>query len=99
MDKVLGFLDLVEDQEQITSLINTASNTNKNGITVVIGDESPILKNKDLSMVVSTYKAYGGKNGAIAVIGPKRMNYGKVITTLEAMSRLMSDILENTEGE
>ena len=99
MDKVLGFLDLVEDKEQITSLINTASAKNQNGITVVIGDESPILKNKDLSMVVSTYKAYGGKNGAIAVIGPKRMNYGKVITTLEAMSRLMSDILENTEGD
>ena len=98
MDKVLGFLDLVDDQEQITSLMNTAS-SNKNGITVVIGDESPILKNKDLSMVVSTYRAYGGKNGAIAVIGPKRMNYGKVITTLEAMSKLMSDILEHTEGE
>ncbi|MBQ7792024.1 MAG: heat-inducible transcription repressor HrcA, partial [Clostridia bacterium] len=97
MDKVLGFLDLVEDKEQITSLMNTAASENKNGITVVIGDESPILKNKDLSMVVSTYKAYGGKNGAIAVIGPKRMNYGKVITTLEAMSKLMSEFLENTE--
>lgn len=97
MDKVLGFLDLVEDKEQITSLMNTAAAGNKNGITVVIGDESPILRDKDLSMVVSTYKAYGGKNGAIAVIGPKRMNYGKVITTLEAMSKLMSEFLENNE--
>lgn len=97
MDKVLGFLDLVDDHEQITSLINAASTENENGIAVVIGDESPILRNKDLSMVVSTYKAYGGKNGAIAVIGPKRMNYSKVIHTLEAMSRLMSEILENTE--
>ena len=97
MDKVLGFLDLVEDKEQITSLMNTAAAENKNGITVVIGDESPILRDKDLSMVVSTYKAYGGKNGAIAVIGPKRMNYGKVITTLEAMSKLMSEFLENNE--
>ena len=97
MDKVLGFLDLVDDKEQITSLMNTAAAENKNGITVVIGDESPILRDKDLSMVVSTYTAYGGKNGAIAVIGPKRMNYGKVITTLEAMSKLMSEFLENNE--
>ncbi len=99
MDKVLGFLDLVDDSEQITSLMNTAATQTKNGITVVIGDESPILRDKDLSMVVSTYRAYGGKNGCIAVIGPKRMNYGKVITTLEAMSKLMSEILEQTEEE
>lgn len=98
MEKVLGFLDLVDDKEQVTSLISSAQLNP--GITVIIGDENPILKNKDLSLVISTYKAYGNKVGAIGVIGPKRMDYGKVISTLESVSKLMSDILSNEdEGE
>ena len=97
MSKAVSFLDLVENKEQITSLINSVPS--KNGVVVIIGDESPILQNRDLSLVISTYRAFDGQTGAIGVIGPKRMNYGKVISTLESMSKLMSDILSNDEDE
>ena len=92
MEKVFSFLELVDNKESVNSLVATA--INKPGITVIIGDENPLLKDKDLSLVVSTYKSYGNRIGAIGVIGPKRMDYGKVISTLEAASKLMSDILE-----
>jgi heat-inducible transcriptional repressor len=95
MDKVLGFLDFIESKEQVNSLISGI--TDKSGITVIIGDESPLLKNNDLSLVISTYKAFGNMTGAIGVIGPKRMNYGKVISTLETVSKMMTDILGNEE--
>ena len=92
MDKVFSFLELIDNKETVNSLVGTA--INKPGITVIIGDENPLLKDKDLSLVVSTYKSYGNRVGAIGVIGPKRMDYGKVISTLETVSRLMSDVLE-----
>jgi heat-inducible transcriptional repressor len=95
MEKVLGFLDFIESKEQVNSLINSVSGNS--GITVIIGDESPILKNNDLSLVISTYKAFGNMRGAIGVIGPKRMNYSKVISTLETVSKMMTDILSDEE--
>ena len=91
-EKVFSFLELVDNKETVNNLVATA--LNKPGITVIIGDENPLLKDKDLSLVVSTYKSYGNRVGAIGVIGPKRMDYGKVIATLETVSKLMSDVLE-----
>ena len=97
MEKVFSFLELVDNKESVGSLVQTA--LNKPGITVIIGDENPLLKDKDLSLVVSTYKSYGNRVGAIGVIGPKRMDYGKVMATLETVSKLMSDILEEGGGQ
>lgn len=92
-EKIMDFLELVDNREKVNELI-TSVNKNQ-GTTVIIGDESPVLKNKDLSMVVSSYKAYDGRTGLIGVIGPKRMDYKKVISTLENMSKAMENLLES----
>lgn len=93
--KIMDFLELVDNKENVTDLINSVSQNA--GTTVVIGDESPMLKDKDLSMVVTSYKAYDGRTGIIGVIGPKRMDYGKVISTLENMSETMENLLGTGE--
>ena len=96
-EKIADFLDLVDSKEKIGDLMDGM--TEKAGTTVVIGDESPILKDKDLSMVVTSYEAGGGKMGVIGVIGPKRMNYSKVISTLENMSHMMGNLLGDSQSE
>ena len=96
-DKIVDFLDLVDNKENVTNLLSSVSD--KAGTTVVIGDESPILKDKDLSLVVTSYEAYDGKKGLIGVIGPKRMNYSKVISTLENMSEMMGNLLGDSNGK
>ena len=93
--KIMDFLELVDNKENVTDLINSVSQNA--GTTVVIGDESPMLKDKDLSMVITSYKAYDGRTGIIGVIGPKRMDYGKVISTLENMSETMENLLGTGE--
>ena len=90
-DKIVDFLDLVDNKNNVSNLLSSVSD--KAGTTVVIGDESPFLKDKDLSLVVTSYEAYDGKKGLIGVIGPKRMNYSKVISTLENMSDMMGNLL------
>lgn len=95
-DKIVDFLDLVDNKEKVTKLLSSVSD--RAGTTVVIGDESPILKDKDLSLVVTSYEAYDGKKGLIGVIGPKRMNYSKVISTLENMSEMMGNLLGDSQS-
>lgn len=96
-EKIADFLELVDNKEKITDLVSGA--TQKAGTTVVIGDESPVLKNKDLSLVVTSYEMEDGKNGVIGVIGPKRMNYSKVISTLENMSAMMGSLLGDSRTD
>ena len=90
-EKIADFLDLVDNKEKITDLVAGAAK--HAGTTVIIGDESPVLKDRDLSLVVTSYEMGDGKNGIIGVIGPKRMNYSKVISTLENMSSMMGNLL------
>ena len=55
------------------------------GIQVYIGEESPIKAMKDCSVVTATYELEEGMRGSIAIIGPKRMDYEKVVASLKTM--------------
>ncbi len=52
-------------------------------IQILIGDEIPVESMKDCSVVTASYELEGGVHGKIGIIGPKRMNYEKVVTTLK----------------
>ncbi len=55
------------------------------GIQVYIGEESPIKAMRDCSVVTATYELEEGMRGSIAIIGPKRMDYEKVVASLKTM--------------
>lgn len=61
-------------------------------ISVIIGNESEHLKDHDLSMVVSDYSLGGSLSGKMAIIGPTRMDYAKVISTLKYLSEHLKDL-------
>ena len=52
------------------------------GIQVYIGDEMPVQTMKDCSVVTANYVLGDGLRGTIGIIGPKRMDYDKVVSTL-----------------
>ena len=68
-------------------------------VSVIMGDENQHLKEHNLSMVVSDYSLGNDLFGKLAIIGPTRMDYAKVISTLEYLSKQLKDIGPNTEGE
>ncbi len=74
-DKVRSIVDKLEDKEVISSIEETGS-----GINVYIGDESKI--DSDVTIIKTKY-VVDGEEGTIAIIGPKRMKYDKVIGMLE----------------
>ena len=68
------------------------------GIQVYIGSESPVQSMKDCSVVTATYELEDGFKGTIGIIGPKRMDYEKVVETLRVVKEQLSNSLDN-EGD
>ena len=66
------------------------------GIQVYIGNETPVQSMKDCSVVTATYELGEGMKGTIGIIGPKRMDYDKVIGTLRTLQTQL-DELYNTD--
>ena len=65
------------------------------GIQVYIGDESPIKTMKDCSVVTANYELGEGIRGTIGIIGPKRMDYEKVLGTLRHLMRQLDATFKN----
>jgi heat-inducible transcriptional repressor len=61
-----------------------------NGICISIGSENNDEKLLDYSIVSTTY-TIGDVKGKIALIGPKRMNYSKMISMLNFTSKIITE--------
>lgn len=89
----------LSDNQKASELINTfeekkalarlatekLSDEGNTGIQVYIGEEAPVQAMKDCSVVTATYELGEGMRGSIAIIGPKRMDYDKVVGSLRTM--------------
>ena len=88
--KARSFLTEVETGNYLQKVLTDSSDVE---MSVRIGTENDNPDMKDCSVVTVTYKA-GGKNiGTMGVVGPTRMDYGKVMAVLKYMSNSLSDIL------
>lgn len=75
-----------EEKQLLNELVQeTLTDENGTGIQVYIGNETPIHTMKDCSVVTATYELEEGVKGTIGIIGPRRMDYDKVISTLKTM--------------
>lgn len=86
-------LSTFEEKQPLTSLVNDS----ETGIQVYIGEETPIEGMKDCSVVTATYELEDGIKGTIGVIGPKRMDYEKVVKTLRTVKGQLSDAFKNED--
>ena len=67
------------------------------GINVYIGSESTIEEMTDSALVFKPIKMNGRTVGAVGVIGPKRMDYGKVLTMIDNLSGNISALMSDTK--
>ena len=79
-----------EEKEALGSLVQeTLSESGENGIQVYIGNEMPMNGMQNCSVVTATYDLGEGMKGTVGVIGPKRMDYDRVIGVMqESMKQL-----------
>ena len=92
MNKAKNFLAAVEGRDALYTLLKKASSVE---FSVTIGNENEHDELKDCSVVTATYRVGDHALGSFGVIGPTRMQYGKVISVLEFMRRSLGEILTN----
>lgn len=63
------------------------------GVQVLIGDENPANELRRFGVVASTYGVDGQVTGVLGVLGPTRMSYGRSISSVRYVARLMSDLV------
>lgn len=87
-----------EEKQQFTNLVydTLAKSEDKKGIQVYIGNETPIQNMKDCSVVTATYELEEGVQGTIGIIGPKRMDYEKVVDTLKNLMNQLDHLYKKT---
>ncbi len=96
--KASQLLQTLEQKEMLQELISEVNDSEENtGIQVYIGDESPIQAMKDCSVVTANYELGEGIRGTIGIIGPKRMDYEKVLSTLKNLMKQLDATFKNEE--
>lgn len=94
-------LSAFEEKHEINNWLEIPSNTSSpateesHDIQVYIGDETQVASMKDCSMVTATYRIHEGVYGKIGIVGPKRMNYDKVVGTLQSLMAQLDDIFKD----
>lgn len=84
--KASDLINAFEEKQLLTKLIDDETfDEDKNEIKVYIGEESPIQTMKDCSIVTANYEFGDGMRGTIGIIGPKRMDYDKVVGTIKTI--------------
>lgn len=85
----------LEEKKMLTGLINDTLDKEGTGdIKVYIGEETPVESMKDCSVVTAVYELKDGAKGTIGIIGPKRMDYEKVVETMKTIKTQLDDALK-----
>ena len=95
-----------EDKTELEDLVRKAAQDlqsdesgSKDNIQVYIGNEMPMQTMKDCSVVTAHYELKDGIKGTIGIIGPKRMNYEKVLDTLRNLTAQLDIIFDEPSGD
>lgn len=88
--EVLGMFD---EKEELLDVMNSGAQNDSTNI--YIGSESPVEVMNNSSLIFRTIRSGEHIVGAIGVIGPRRMDYSKVVTLVDYMSRNLSKLIDS----
>ncbi|RRD95075.1 heat-inducible transcription repressor HrcA [Clostridiales bacterium COT073_COT-073] len=91
--KASSIMKALEQEEILEDIINTTFESDDGNVKIVIGEENNIQDLRDLSLITTSYHINGEKAGAIAIIGPKRMDYVNTISNLRMLIKDVDELL------
>lgn len=97
--KLLGTFERKDELQDLIDEINQNEDSSETGIQVYIGDEMPVQSMKDCSVVTANYELGEGLRGTIGIIGPKRMDYEKVLGTLKNLMTQLDATFKKEKGD
>ena len=92
IDTAKNFLSILDTKEEMVEILNAGL---AKDINVYIGDENVNKDLKDLSIITFKHKVGNRDMGTIGIIGPKRMNYSKVISIMKYISKKLNEGEQN----
>ena len=99
-EKASQLIHTLEQKEMLQELITDVNHSEEDsGIQVYIGEETPLQAMKDCSVVTANYELGEGIRGTIGIIGPKRLDYERVLRTLRNLMRQLDTTFKNDDGK
>ncbi len=89
LDSLNQLLSEIETGKMATKMIKALKKSK--GVQIFIGSNTNLFKNANLSMIFSNYKTKNGLTGAIGVIGPKRIDYQRIVPIVGYLSEIISN--------
>ncbi len=89
LDKIKSLLNMIDQEDSISGLIRKQNS----GITIKIGSENNITAMENCSLITATYSVGMEQLGTIAILGPTRMEYSRVISLLDYISTDLTAVL------
>jgi len=89
LDEISTLYEMIEDDQIINVIDSSAQET---GLTVRIGAENKVQAMDNCTLITVPYHINDGEQGKIALLGPTRMEYQKIIPLLEYVAKIMSDL-------
>ena len=83
------FMNALDAKDLVADVLNTGI---AEDINVYIGDENKQDELKDFSVVTFKHKVNGKDLGTIGIIGPKRMDYSKVISVMKYINKKLKEM-------
>lgn len=91
VERVRNLLGILEEEKVLKDLLQGGEDS---GLKVTIGSENKFTGIQDCSMVQATYRLNGQIVGTMAVLGPTRLEYGKVISVMDYLHKYLKTILD-----
>lgn len=95
--QILSAFEEKKDLNQWIEQEPVSENNDNHAIQVYIGGETQVESMKDCSLVTATYRIDDGVYGKVGIVGPKRMDYDKVVATLQSMMEQLDDIFKDNK--
>lgn len=92
LDKIRHLLMALDEKERLLQIINSDL---ENKLKIYIGSEITCSDITDCSLIVSSFEKKHKPAGRIAVLGPTRMEYPKIVSTLQYVSNLVGKLMDN----
>ncbi len=91
VDKVKSILDLLAEGPKLVQLFDGTGEAD--GVQVRIGSENKLEAVNDCSLITASYSMDGQLLGTIGILGPTRMDYGKVIKLLDHLTKDLNQLM------
>jgi len=87
--KIRSLLTMIEDKQEFYDLLRAT----KSGINIRIGRENQNTAMENCSLITATYSMGSEQLGSIAILGPTRMEYSRVVGLLQLISNDLTKVL------